>query len=330
MGKFYEMLAGARQRLALPVAVYPGIQETGATVEMVVTDARAQSAAALAIHRRFKTPALLAAMDLSVEAEAFGCPVQISRDEIPTTVGNVAGDRAQAEALPVPLPGDRRTRVQIETVRLLAATGAAPVLAGCIGPFSLAGRLAGLSEACSLTLSDPEHMRLLLRKSTAFLIAYLRALKEAGAAGVIMAEPAAGLLSPRGMAAFSSAYVREIIQAVEDANFDLVLHNCGAKAVHLPSLWEAGARLYHFGAAMDLMAALGKAPASVIVCGNLDPAAIFLQAAPAQVAEATRALLAAARPWRNFVISSGCDVPPPSPLANLEAFFSTVSAEQNC
>ena len=35
-----------------------------------------------------------------------------------------------------------------------------------------------------------------LEKVTEFLIAYTKAFKEAGANGVVMAEPAAGLLSP--------------------------------------------------------------------------------------------------------------------------------------
>jgi len=41
-------------------------------------------------------------------------------------------------------------------------------------------------------------------------------------------------------------------------------------------------------------------------------------------AEVTRALLEATRPYKNFVISSGCDIPPSSPLANLNAFFRAV------
>jgi len=52
----------------------------------------------------------------------------------------------------------------------------------------------GVSEALELTLADPELMEAVLEKSTAFLAGYARAFKEAGADGVIMAEPAAGLL----------------------------------------------------------------------------------------------------------------------------------------
>ena len=93
------------------------------------------------------------------------------------------------------------------------------VLGGCIGPFSLAARIVGVSEAMELTLTEPELMHVLLEKSAEFLTAYLTSFKRAGAAGVIMAEPAAGLLSPRGLASFSSAYIRQIGIAVGDDRF---------------------------------------------------------------------------------------------------------------
>lgn len=39
--------------------------------------------------------------------------------------------------------------------------------------------------------------------------------------------------------------------------------------------------------------------------------------------------LDATRGYRNFIISSGCDIPPGTPLPNLEAFYSVVRIERN-
>ena len=72
---------------------------------------------------------------------------------------------------------------------------------------------------------------------------------------------------------------------------------------------------------MDLPAALAKVPADVILCGNLDPAAVFVQATPDEVRSRTKALREATASFPNFVLSSGCDIPPSAPLANLDAFF---------
>ena len=164
----------------------------------------------------------------------------------------------------MPQPGDRRTAVYLETVRRLKKLPSRPlVLGGCIGPFSLAARLVGVSEALELTLAEPELMEAVLEKSTAFLTGYARAFKEAGADGLIMAEPAAGLLSPRGVSTHSSGYIKRIAAAVDGGEFALILHNCAARLLHLPAILETGLTTFHFGAPMDLPAALGKvAPGS--------------------------------------------------------------------
>lgn len=323
-----QLTLSTRRRLALPIAVFPGAGLVGATVRDLVTDPQAQSAVAVALQERYATPAALTAMDLSVEAEAFGCEILWSEGEVPTVTGAVVTDLAAARALRVPEPGEGRTGVYLEAARRLAnRPGRPPVLAGCIGPFSLAARLAGVSEALMLTATEPELMHTLLEKSARFLANYLQAFRAAGARGVIMAEPAAGLLSPAAMREFSSAYIRQIAETVgRNSEFAFVLHNCAARLVHLPAVRETGLDLFHFGAPMDLVAALGQVPPGVVLCGNLDPAAVFVQSTPEQVTAATEARLATTRPWRNFIVSSGCDVPARAPLANLDAFFATVNA----
>jgi uroporphyrinogen decarboxylase len=141
-----------------------------------------------------------------------------------------------------------------------------------------------------------------------------------------MAEPSAGLISPRSMSSFSSAYIKSIVEAVEDESFRIILHNCGAKIPHLPAILESGASVFHFGAPMDIATALSQAPAGVVFCGNLNPASVFVQGSVELVREQTKALLEATRSYRNYVISSGCDVPAATPLANLDAFYETVNA----
>lgn len=324
---FNQLVLASPRRLAMPIAVYPGLALTGATVRDMVNNAQAQFDAQAALQERHPLPWVLSAMDLSVEAEAFGCTLMLADHEIPSVTGRLVTDARQAERLPVPQPGDRRTAVYLETVaRLRQHFRDRLVLAGCIGPFSLAARLVGVSEAMELTVTDPDLMRSVLAKSTEFLLGYARALRAAGAAGLLMAEPAAGLLSPRGMAAYSSAYIKQIVTALDDGRFAFILHNCAAKALHLPAILAAGVKTLHFGAPMDLVAALGQVPADVVVCGNLDPTGVFVQSSAAEVTARTRQLLAATQAHRNFVISSGCDIPATVPLANLEAFLQTVRA----
>ncbi len=329
MPHFADLLSSQNHRLVMPVLTFPGASLCGATIRQMVTDAAAQAAAVAALPRRYRLPVVLSAMDLSAEAEAFGCAVHFSDGEVPTVLGRLATDRASAERLPVPEPGTARTGVYLDTVGQLRTLPGRPlVFGGMVGPFSLAARIYGVSEALGLTLEAPDLTHLLLEKTTAFLAAYAQAFKAAGADGVIMAEPTAGLLSPRALASFSSAYIRRIVNTVDGPDFTVILHNCGAKLVHLPQILESQARVLHFGAPMDLPAALAKVPAAVVVCGNLDPSKVFVQSKPDEVATATGTLLAITAGYHNHVLSSGCDIPPQTPPANLDAFFEAAHAGQ--
>jgi len=235
--KFNHLVLQSPRRLALPISMYPGLALTGAKVSDIVTNPQAQLAAQAAIRQRYQSPFVLCAMDLSAEAEAFGCTIAVSDSEVPTVTGRLITSQEQADKLAVPQPGDRRTGVYLEAVRLLRQMPGQPfVFAGCIGPFSLAARLVGVSEAMELTIAEPELMHTLLEKCTVFLTNYLKAFRAAGAHGVIMAEPAAGLLSPRGLSAYSSAYVKRLAAEVGDESFNIVLHNCAAKLLHLPAI----------------------------------------------------------------------------------------------
>ncbi|MDH7503234.1 MAG: uroporphyrinogen decarboxylase family protein [Verrucomicrobiota bacterium] len=190
-----------------------------------------------------------------------------------------------------------------------------------LGLFRWRRGLVGVSEALELTIAEPELMHVLLAKCTQFLTEYIRAFRAAGAQGVIMAEPAAGLLSPRGLAAFSSAYIRRVAAGVGDGEFSIVLHNCAARLLHLPAILETGLKAFHFGAPMDVVGTLEKVGPDVIVCGNLDPAGVFVNLPPTEVTARAAQLLAATAAHRNFVLSSGCDLPPNAPLASLDAFY---------
>jgi uroporphyrinogen decarboxylase len=325
MGRLHSFILSSPRRLAMPVLSFPGASLTGATVRNIVEDADRQTAAQLALHDKFSTSFFMSAMDLSVEAEEFGSEVRIVDAEIPTVTARLISDQAGVTTLRVPTVGGKRTRVTLDTVRKLAAhSQEIPVLASMIGPFSLAGRIFGVSEALQETATDPDTVLALVEKTTSFLSAYALELKKAGAWGILIAEPTAGLLSPPALAKFSSPFIRRIVEAVEDETCEIVLHNCGAKLMHLKNILDAGPHIFHFGKPMDLPAALSQVSHDIVLCGNLDPAAVFVNANPAEVRSAAGALLAATQGRRNFVISSGCDIPPDAPMANITSFFKSL------
>lgn len=318
-----EMIA-APKKVPLPVLSFPGVQLLNVSVGAMVADGELQAQCMKAIADRYKTAASLSNMDLSIEAEAFGAEVRFSDGEVPTVTGRIVDTEEDARALTAPSVGTGRTGENIKAVeKALTLITDRPVLAGVIGPFSLAGRLIDMTEIMVKSMLEPDTVHIVLRKVTDFLTAYIKAYKNAGANGIVMAEPAAGLLSPQLCADFSSAYIQEIISAVEDENFIVVYHNCGNTVPLVDAIVSTGARVVHLGNAINLADVMDKYPSKVLVLGNVNPAGEFRNGTKESIAQAARTLLQTLGKYPNWVISSGCDIPPMSPLENIDAFFKT-------
>jgi uroporphyrinogen decarboxylase len=314
-------------RLAMPLCAYSGLSITGESVEDLVSVPGTQFKAIMALQERYNTPVLLTAIDTTVEAEAYGAEVKFSARELPSLVDRLITGPADVPSLADPVPGDSRTRVPLETAwRLTAEVGeSVPVIGAMLGPFTLATHLFGVKETLAAVSSDPDTIESILDTVTGFLCRYALEFRETGAWGILVAEGASGRLAPEGLARFSTPFVKRILKAIETHDFAVVLHNCRASNAHLDAILDSGASVLHLGAHVDLAAALARVPPATTLIGNIDAFKLFQKGSPQAVGDATRALLEATRPYRNFAISSGCEIPPGSPLANLNAFFRAVS-----
>ena len=197
-----------------------------------------------------------------------------------------------------------------------------PVLAGVIGPYSLIGRLMGIEDAMMNCFDDPDMVHETLKKGNEFIIALIKAYKEAGANGVLLAEPLTGMLSPAMADEFSHDYVKEIIDAVQDDEFAVIYHNCGNNVPLMKKdIYNLGAMGYHFGDVIDMETMLKDSPEDALILGNISPSAQFLSGTPASMKQAVESLMTRFGGYKNFVLSSGCDIPYQSPWRNIDAFF---------
>lgn len=307
----------------MPILSFPSSTLLGVSVYELTHSAQLQTEGMKAVADRTNAAAAVSMMDLSVEAEAFGCEIKAAENEIPTVIGALITSEEEAEALEIPPIGAARTGMYIEAAKnAKAEISDRPVLAGIIGPFSLAGRLMDVSEALVNCIAEPDMVHITLKKATAFLIEYAKAYKAAGIDGIVMAEPLSGLLSPELEAEFSAPYVKDIIRAVQDEGFIVIYHNCGPNTPHMTeSIAGNGASAYHFGDAVDLSVMLEKMPKDKPVCGNISPSAEFLNGTPESMYRATTELLTKCGEHKNFVLSSGCDIPPACSWDTIGAFF---------
>ena len=308
---------------SMPVLSFPSISLLGITVKELINDSRLQAKGMKLIADRVDSAASVSMMDLSVEAEAFGSKIVVSDDEVPTVVGAIVDEDSDPDDLEVPEVGAGRTGLYLEAIeKACQEISDRPVLAGVIGPYSLAGRLMDVTEIMYACYDDPDTVHMVLDKVTAFLIRYCEAYRDAGANGVLMAEPLAGLLSPDLAEEFSCTYVKKIVDAVQTDDFVVIYHNCG-NAVNrmIPEILSTGCVAYHFGNAIDLHDVLPQIPADRVCMGNVDPAGQFRHGTPESIREVTLALMKDLTKYPNFVISSGCDIPPMSKWENIDAFF---------
>lgn len=315
------------KRLAVPIMTHPGIELTGKTVKDAVTDGQVHANAIIAIANATPSDAATVIMDLTVEVEAFGAKINFPENEVPTVSVRLLDKIEDVESLEVPSLNKARVPEYLKANKIASmAITDRPVLAGCIGPFSLAGRIYDMSDIMMSIYIEPDMTNLLLEKCTEFLIQYVIALKETGVDGLVIAEPAAGLLSNEDAIKFSTQFVKRIVDAVQDDNFIVILHNCGNTGHCTKSMIDSGARGLHFGNKINMLDVLKEVPEDIIVMGNLDPVGVFKQLSADEVAEATRSLLISTSDYKNFIISTGCDIPPGVNDKNIQAFYKEVSS----
>lgn len=323
MNTWASNLIARPEKPFFPLVTYPGLEIINKRIIDMVSSGDVQFECIKALAMRYpKMPAIPMSMDLSLEAEAFGAKVKFGDNEVPTIATRLLNDYSEIETLIIPAPKTQRLIEFIKAAKLAThANFGKPVFTGCIGPFSLAGRLLDITEIMTGLFLYPDEVQMLLEKVTIFLLNYLTELKATGVNGVIMAEPAAGLLHEDQCDEFSSKYIKQLVDQLQDDSFMVMLHNCGNTETLVKSMVSTGAKAFHFGNAVDMATILPQVPSDRLVFGNLDPANLIKTASPDIILSEVQKLKTRTVGYPNFVLSSGCDIPPGTPLENIDALF---------
>lgn len=317
-----DLLSGKCKK-PVPILSYPAAQFVSDDIEALSKSSELQARVIKSAADRCPGGAAVTLMDLSVEAECFGAEIIFSKSAVPAVKEALIKTAADAEKLEIPAVGSARSGIFIDTVKKAKQLITdRPLLAGAAAPFSLAARLIDVTEIMFMCFDEPEAVHTVLKKCTEFLIGYVKALKEAGADGIILAEPVAGLLSPELEEEFSAPYTKQLVNAVKDDGFAVIYHNCGQSVSRMTdSVFSNGCDAYHFGNAVDLKEMLAAAPADKLIMGNLDPVALSKDGTPGEMKKAVKDLLCECAGYDNFLLSSGCDIPANAKWENIDAFF---------
>lgn len=313
-------------RISIPIMTHPGIEMIGKTVKDAVQNGEVHAQAIKKLAEVYPSAATTVIMDLTLEAEAFGCQIEFQENDMPHILGRLLTNTEDIENLKIPDLTAGRVGEYLKANKLTVEMGIdKPVLAGVIGPFSLAGRLYDVSEIMMACYIEPDAIMTLLDKCNEFIINYCQELKRIGCSGVVIAEPAAGLLANEDCKTFSSKYIKRIVDTLQDETFTIILHNCGNRGHCTDAMLYTGADAYHFGNAIDMIETLKYCPHDKLIMGNVDPAGVLKMQSPAEIKAFVADLLKNTAQFNNFVLSTGCDLPPHVPYQNIDAFFEALT-----
>ena len=335
----------------VPVTPYMGnygASLAGVPVDEYCMDASRMAGAQIAAQRLVGHDILVAQSDGYYMAEALGMRTVRRHGTTPAAASRPLADLAGVDALRLPDPRrDGRMPVYLEAISILRSeVGERLAVRACgTGPFSLAGHLMGpdvLVTTIALQSVEPDppaaqRVRRLMDICTETAIAFAIAALECGADVVMNGDSLASpdMISPAMYEQWVWPYERHFFDAVRphaDARGALTLvHICGNTVPILPLMARTGAHILEIDSKVPVTTARNETCCRPLM-GNLDPTSVLLQGTPADVLTASRraiteGLVPAATGERGgFLLGSGCEVAPATPLENVRAMVAASRA----
>ncbi len=316
----YTLNETLNRPLVIPLMGYPGVQLTNSSIKQNEFNFGLHYWTIYELVKRFEPDGIFFLMDLSLEANALGLPVRYPLSESATVEYHLVTkttDLQQFMALD-PLK-DGRIMAFLETARMMSQTLDILIGGYVIGPFTLAGLLMGANEVAMATICDKETLLGVLEFCFCTISRYANALEQAGCDMIAFLEPTAVMLSPSSFWQFSGQFIKRLCEKLTAFP---ILHICGNSTHLFSEFLKTGVKGLSLDSKVDFSALITKTPADIFLIGNIDPVSVMLKGTPERIENEVITLLQHMKPYRNFILSTGCDLPAETPLQNIEVFMS--------
>jgi uroporphyrinogen decarboxylase len=308
------------KNLVIPLLGAPGITLSKTTLRENLTNSEVQYKTLSMLIDKFNPDGIFPMMDLTVEIEALGSEINFPENTNPSVAKTLIKNREDLKILKGNWQGiSGRMKVFIEVMEKIAKKYSIIKGGYVIGPFTMAGELMGANDIAMQAMLNPELVAELVNFSLEVISEYANALFNAGADAIAVLEPLAVILSPKKYKEFSLYPFKKLVSNLN--NKPLILHICGNTNHLIKSMLDSGAVGLSLDSVINFEELKKIIPQEITLMGNLNPVKIFLQSTPDQVAEATKSLKESMKDTKNFILSSGCDIPLDTPLKNIEAFM---------
>ncbi|MBI9074019.1 MAG: cobalamin-dependent protein [Desulfatibacillum sp.] len=304
-------LSGIR---VFPINALPSLQLVSANVGELCHSYEAKWEAVSRYYEEIPADLMFFFGDIVIQAEAMGAKVLFDPENMPAV-------KAPTSSILTPQAVDApRMAVNARVVRDMRRAFPHRSIAGQVyGPFTAAGQVAGEQAVLRNVREGQGELASLLEKATQVAKSYARLLLDAGADVLWISDPLAALLPPDAFEACAGQYLQQVFDLVNGG--PSILHICGDVSGLIKPMIDTGTAGISFDQCMELMAVEDRLPEDVAIIGNLDPVDVVAMASPESVAESTRELAATMGILPNFILSTGCALPPGTPLANIAAFM---------
>lgn len=316
------------KNLVIPLLGAPGTILSKTTLRENLTNSEVQYKTLSMLIDKFNPDGIFPMMDLTVEIEALGAEINFPENTNPSVAKPLIKNREDLKILKSNWQGiSGRMKVFIEVMEKIAKKYSIIKGGYVIGPFTIAGELMGANDIAMQAMLNPELVSELVNFSLEVIREYANALFNAGADAIAVLEPLAVILSPKKYKEFSLYPFKKLVSNLN--NKPLILHICGNTNHLIKSMLDSGAVGLSLDSGINFEELKKIIPPEITLMGNLSPVKIFLQSTPDQVAEATKSLKESMKDTKNFILSSGCDIPVNTPLKNIAAFMKAARGKIN-
>ena len=262
------------------------------------------------------------------EAEALGCKIKPGK-AVDGSEGIPGIDHPAPYTIddPIEFPDDFLSRGKIP--ELLKAVGIlkkelgdeASIVAGIIGPFTIAGSIVEMTSFLKATIKSPEKIIPFLEVAEQAGTALARALIDAGADMICCEDMTASpmLLSPDFYRDYELKYQRKQFGAI---SVPKILHICGKVDKIVEWMGQTGADILSIEPKADIGLAREKCGSDVILMGGVDTANTLYMQDTGTVRQMAEQSVAGGIQ----ILAPGCAVAPGTPTENLKVLVEVAKA----
>lgn len=309
----------------IPQITYGAASAVGRTVQELSGKGELMAEALAAAYEQAGYDGVYAGWESSFNAiaEAMGCTMSVSEQGLPSVAEGIVEEAPDIERLEPPDPEAAATlRPRLEMIDGLRRRLGSDVLILTYipGPFTLAGLLCGVDRLMMAVIQDPPFVERLVSAAGDAVMPFLRATACRGADLLVVADPSASstVISPDHFNQFAYPFLRRLMREISAVGAIPSLHICGNTTPILEMMAETGARVIEIDHLVGLADAVSRVGGTTCLQGNIDPVKVLRMGTEDEVRQAARVCLGAAGRGR-FILSSGCEIPAGTPIANVRA-----------